>query len=214
MDAEGSSDIVGDPAYQETFVYGNVLIEPDGAGNSQIAHFGGDSEVTENYRGTLYFWNNTVVSTRTGNTTLLRLSTNGQTAEVRNNIVYVSAAGNRLALSNSAGTLNYGWNLVKPGFVDSHSGLTGVVTDLGGNLAAASPGFADEAMQDFHLRDTSPARDSAGALPAAVAAYPLDSEYVKHQARAARHADAMLDMGAYEFASPGPPPAPKGLRAR
>jgi len=214
VDAEGSPDIVGDPAYLQTFVYGNVLIEPDGAGNSQIAHFGGDSGATANYRGTLYFWNNTVVSTRTGNTTLLRLSSNGQTAEVRNNIVYVTAAGNRLALSDSAGTLRYGWNLFKPGIVASHSGVTGVVTDLGGNLTAASPGFADEAMQEFRLRDTSPARDAAGALPAAVAAFPLDSDYVKHQAKAARHADAALDMGAYEFAPPASPPAPKGLRAR
>jgi len=214
VDAEGSPDIVADPAYLQTFVYGNILIEPDGAGNSQIAHFGGDSDVTENYRGTLYFWNNTVVSTRTGNTTLLRLSTNGQAAEVRNNVVYVTAAGNRLALSDSAGTLRYGWNLFKPGFVDSHSGELVVVTDLGGNLVATSPGFADEAMQDFHLRDTSPARDSAGALPTALAAYSLDSEYVKHQTRAVRPADAMLDIGAYEYVPPGPPPAPRGLRAR
>ena len=32
-----------DPRYRDTFVYGNVLIEPDGAGNSQIVHYGGDS---------------------------------------------------------------------------------------------------------------------------------------------------------------------------
>jgi parallel beta-helix repeat protein len=94
VDAEDSAAIVADPAYLETFVYGNVLVEPDGAGNSQIVHFGGDSGATEIYRGTLYFWNNTVVSTRSGNTTLLRLSTNAQTAEVRNNIVYVTATGN------------------------------------------------------------------------------------------------------------------------
>ena len=214
VDAEGSPDIVADPAYLQTFVYGNILIEPDGAGNSQIAHFGGDSDVTENYRGTLYFWNNTVVSTRTGNTTLLRLSTNGQTAEVRNNVIYVTAGGNRLALSDSAGTLRYGWNLFRPGFVDSHSGELVVVTDLGGNLVATSPGFADLATQDFHLLESSPARNSAGALPAALAAYSLDSEYVKHQTRAARRADGMLDMGAYEYAPSGPPPVPRGLRVR
>jgi len=170
--------------------------------------------VTENYRGTLYFWNNTVVSTRTGNTTLLRLSTNGQTAEVRNNVIYVTAGGNRLALSDSAGTLRYGWNLFSPGFVDSHSGELVVVTDLGGNLVATSPGFADLATQDFHLLESSPARNSAGALPAALAAYSLDSEYVKHQTRAARRADGMLDMGAYEYAPSGPPPVPRGLRVR
>jgi parallel beta-helix repeat protein len=213
VDAEGNPDIVGDPAYRQTFIYGNLLIEPDGAGNSQIVHFGGDSGNTAIYRHTLYFWNNTVVSTRAANTTLLRLSSNNQTAEVRNNIVYVTTTGNRLALSDSAGTLRYGWNLFKPGFVASHSGVTGSVTDLGENLTAASPEFADEASQDFHILATSLARDSAGALPAAVSAYPLDREYLKHQASASRQEDSMLDIGAHEYASSDlPPAAPTGLR--
>jgi hypothetical protein len=199
VDAEGSAEIANDPAYKQTFVYGNVLIEPDNAGNSQIVHFGGDSGKTAIYRGTLYFWNNTIVSTRAENTTLLRLSTNEQTAEVRNNIIYVTAPGYRLALSNSAGTLKYGWNLFKPGFVASHSGLTGVVTDLGGNVTASSPGFVDEGGQEFHLLATSAGRNAAGPLPAAVAAYPLDREYLKHQAWAARPVDALLDMGAFEY---------------
>jgi hypothetical protein len=199
VDAEGSMEIVNDPAYLQTFVYGNILNEPDGAGNSQIVHFGGDSGNTAIYRGTLYFWNNTVVSTRSGNTTLLRLSSNGQTADVRNNIVYVTAAGGYLALSNSAGTLRYGWNLFKPGFVDSHSGLTGVVDDIGGNITATSPGFVDEAGQGFHLLPISPARDAAGPFHTAVSGYPLDREYLKHQSWLPRPSDSHPDMGAFEF---------------
>ena len=40
-----------------------MLIETGGAGNRQIVHYGGDSGTTANYRkGTLYFYNNTVVS--------------------------------------------------------------------------------------------------------------------------------------------------------
>jgi len=199
VDAEDSDELVNDPAYLQTFVYGNVLIEPDNAGNSQIVHFGGDSGDTAIYRGTLYFWNNTVVSTRAGNTTLLRLSSNEQTAEVRNNIIYVTASGNRLALSNEAGTLKYGWNLFKTGFVGSHSELTGVLTDLGGNVTAASPSFLNEVSQDFHLLASSPARNAAGPLPTAVAAYPLDREYLMHQTWEPRPADAILDMGAFEY---------------
>jgi hypothetical protein len=199
VDAEDSSALVADPAYQRTFVYGNVLIEPDGAGNSQIVHFGGDSGDTAIYRGTLYFWNNTVVSTRSGNTTLLRLSTNGQVADVRNNIVFVSASGEHLALSNSAGTLNYGWNLLKPGFVDSHEEVTGRVTSLGGNLVVANPDFVNQALSDFHLLASSAGRDGAGPLPAAVAAYPLDSEYLEHQAQHVRQTDAHPDIGAFEY---------------
>lgn len=203
VDAEGSMAIVNDPAYLKTFVYGNVLIEPEGAGNSQIVHFGGDSEDTDIYRGTLYFWNNTVVSTRSGNTTLLRLSTNTQTADVRNNIIYVTAAGSRLALTNEEGTLNYGWNLFKPGFVSSHSGMPVVVTNLGGNVTNASPGFVNEAAQDYHLLEASPARNKAGSFHPAVAGYPLDREYLKHQALAPRPVDSMLDIGAYEYPGAG-----------
>ncbi len=47
--------------------------------------------------------NNTAVSTRGGNTTLLRLSTQDESADVRNNILYTTAAGNRLAMLNAAG---------------------------------------------------------------------------------------------------------------
>jgi parallel beta-helix repeat protein len=203
VDAEGSSAIVQDPAYLQTFVYGNVLIEPDEPGNSQILHFGGDSGNTSIYRGTLYFWNNTVISTRSGNTTLIRLSTNAQTAYIQNNIIYVTAAGNRLALTNQAGVLNYGWNLLKPNYVNSHSGLTGSVNDMGGNVTAASPGFIDEAGQDYRIASTSAARNSSGSLPAAVASYSLDFEYVKHQTHEIRQAEGAQDIGAFEYSSCG-----------
>jgi hypothetical protein len=201
VDAEDSIDLVNDPAYLQTFVYGNLLIEPDD-GNSQIVHFGGDSGTTAEYRGTLYLWNNTVVSTRSGNTTLLRLSTNAQTAEVWNNIVYVTAAGNRLALSDGSGTVRYGDNLFKPGYVNSFSTLAGSVTNLGGNLTPAAPGFVNEVGQDFTLTAASAARNAAAALPAAAAAYPLDHEYLKHQAGTTRHADGPPDIGAYEYHQP------------
>src|SRR5262245_44199533 len=68
---EDSSLIRSDPTYRSTHVYGNVLIEPDAAGNRQIAHYGGDSGLTANYRqGTLYFYNNSIISKRTDRTTL------------------------------------------------------------------------------------------------------------------------------------------------
>ncbi len=62
VDAEDSAVLQTDPRYRQTFVYGNILIEPDGAGNRQIVHYGGDSGGASRYRkGTLYFYNNTVV---------------------------------------------------------------------------------------------------------------------------------------------------------
>ena len=44
------AEIAGDPAYDATFVYGNILIEPEDAGNSQILHYGGDGGDTSMYR--------------------------------------------------------------------------------------------------------------------------------------------------------------------
>ncbi|HAV62057.1 MAG TPA: polysaccharide-degrading enzyme, partial [Verrucomicrobiales bacterium] len=94
VDAEDSVALQQDPRYRSTFVYGNVLIEPDGAGNRQIIHYGGDSGNTPAYRkGMLYLHHNTIVSTRAGRTTLLRLSTNDETADCRNNIIFVTDSG-------------------------------------------------------------------------------------------------------------------------
>ncbi|MCP4250440.1 MAG: polysaccharide-degrading enzyme, partial [bacterium] len=112
---DGETEVVAHPDYDETFVYGNVLIESDGQGNSQVAHYGGDGGDTDLYRkGTLYFYNNTVVSTRTGNTTLLRLSTQDESADVRNNVLYTVADGNRLAMLAAAGDLTLRHNWTKP----------------------------------------------------------------------------------------------------
>lgn len=207
VDAEDDPSLIVDPRYRDTWVYGNVLIEPDGAGNSQIVHYGGDSGDTSIYRkGTLHFFENTVVSTRTGNTTLLRLSTNDETADVRNNVVYVTATGNRLAMLDSAGQLALRANWFKTGFVSSHSGLTGTITTPVPNVTGTAPGFVDEAGQDFHLASGSACRDAGTTLEAAaLPTHAVVREYVKHQDGTARPADATLDIGAYELASGATP---------
>ncbi len=201
VDAEDNSAIVNDPSYRQTFVYGNILIEPDGAGNSQILHYGGDSGVTSDYRkGALYFYNNTVISTRSGNTTLMRLSTDDETADARNNILYVTASGDKLAMLDASGVLHLRNNWTKPGWVDSHSGLTGTIYDDGGNITGSDPGFVDEAGGDYHLTATSQCVDAGAPLAsAALPDYDLDSQYAKHQAQEARPRDATLDIGAYEY---------------
>ena len=81
VDAEDSHVLVDDPSYGETFVYGNVLIEPDGAGNSQIVHYGGDSgddgDLPQGHAVLLPQHGR--LASRSGNTTLLRLSTDDET---------------------------------------------------------------------------------------------------------------------------------------
>jgi hypothetical protein len=213
VDAEDSMDLVNDPSYGKTFVYGNILIEPEGAGNSQIVHYGGDSGNESIYRkGTLYFYNNTVVSTRTSNTTLFRLSTNGETCDCRNNIVYVTALGSRLALLDSSGVLHIRNNWFKSGWRNSSSTLTGTVYNEGGILSGESPGFVNVASQDYRLASQSVCLDAGTSLhPDAMEVL---RQYVKHRTSELRPSDAPLDVGAFEIqnADTVPPTVPKGLK--
>ena len=204
VDAEDSILLRTDPAYAQTFVYGNVIIEPAGDGNSQLVHYGGDSGTTANYRkGTLFFHHNTIISKRTDNTTLFRLSTNDETCDFRNNIAYVTAAGTALAFTNSAGTLNLTHNWMKPGARNSFSTVTGTINNDGTTITGTSPAFVDEAGADYHLAGTSACVNAAAALPAAV--LPTNApvlQYVKHQAAELRPENGVRDIGAYEL----PPP--------
>lgn len=199
VDAEDDPSLTTDPRYRTTYVYGNVLLKPDG-GNNQVLHYGGDSGNTALYRkGTLHFFNNTVVSTRSGNTTLLRLSTNEEKADVRNNVIFVTAAGATLAWVDSSGLVDLWNNWTKPGPVDSHSGLTGTVTDHGGGVTGAAPGFVDAASQDFHLAAGAACLDKGAALAAAVPAeHALLLQYRPHQGAETRPVDGPLDLGAFE----------------
>jgi hypothetical protein len=208
VDGEDSSLIRNDPRYRETFVYGNVLIEPDAAGNRQIAHYGGDSGATANYRkGTLYFFNNTIVSTRTDRTTVLRLSTNEETCDFRNNIAYVTAAGSSLSLVDSAGVLNLSHNSFKPGYVATFGTLTGTINDDGTSVLGSSPGFVDQAGQYYDLAAGSNCINAGTFLhPNVLPSNDVIHHYVKHQLSEERTNDGALDIGAYERQSSSPAP--------
>jgi len=209
VDIEDAPALNSDPRYRETFVYGNVLIEPE-SGNSQICHYGGDGADTNIYRkGTLHFFNNTVVSTRTTNTTLLRLSTNDETADVRNNLLYVTQTGNRFAILDNTGTANLSCNWMKTGFVKSHSNALAVVNTINPNVLGTDPAFVDLNGQNFQLLEISACRNAAGSLNAAAQASHVPvREYVKHQLGRDRPADVAPDIGAFEFTlihAPNPP---------
>lgn len=198
VDAEDDIELVNDLGYRTTLVYGNVLIEPDEAGNSQIIHYGGDSGDVSFYRkGTLHFYNNTVVSTRTGNTTLLRLSTNHETCDCRNNIIWTNASGDHLALLDEAGVVRLKNNWLKSGWVASHGLLAGTIYDDGANLTGASPGFVDAGTQNFHLSRQSPCINAG--VPPHPDAGPVSYQYLKHAKSEDRPADGNLDLGAFEL---------------
>ncbi len=196
----GYEEIATLSSYSSTYVYGNILIEPDEAGNSQVCHYGGDGGDTSLYRkGVLYFYNNTVVSNRSGNTTLMRLSTDEETSEVFNNILYTSADGKFLAMSNSSGTVNLRNNWIKEGWKTSHGTLTGSVNDLG-NKTGLSPGFIDVLAQDYAISASSSCVN-AGYDISALSPYRPLVEYYKHQEAVSRYSDEVVDIGAYEYAA-------------
>ncbi|MCP3104672.1 polysaccharide-degrading enzyme [Myxococcus sp. K15C18031901] len=196
VDSE-SPKLLADASYGRTFVYGNVLIEHDGAGNRQIIHFGGDSGNVANYRPQLYLFHNTVVSTRTDRTTLLRLSDNTQTADVTSNVVMVTASGsNNLSLSDEAGTLRHGGNWYAPGYLPAFGPVTGAVVDTGGNLTGSNPGFVDPAG-NYHLEPASPLRGKAVAPPAEARGMLVDRQYVKHRGAEQRVVSSPAHIGAF-----------------
>ena len=123
VDAVGITEILQDPAYLETHVYGNILHENETINNRQIVHYGGENEIDVLRNGTLYFYNNTVISSRTDATTLFRLSSERQHADVRNNIFYVNShPGDQLELvtPESPGSIDLSNNWFSAGWVDSH----------------------------------------------------------------------------------------------
>jgi hypothetical protein len=185
-----------DPAYRKTFVYENILIEGDGEGNSQIVHYGGDSRDPGRFRkGMLYFYNNTVVSTRTDQTTLFRLSSNDESADIRNNIFYVTHPADRLAVSNRAGNIRLIHNWINTGWNPGHNDLIGRVSNEK-NIAGPDPGFRDPESGDFTLSSASLCLNAGSALSHDTSDNPVIHEFPDGRQR---HLDQKIDIGAHEF---------------
>lgn len=206
VEGEDSGLIRNDPRYRATHVYGNILIEPDAAGNRQITHYGGDGATTANYRkGTLYFYQNTIVSTRTDRTTLFRLSTNEERCDARNNIFYVAAAGNTLSLLDASGVLDISRNWFKPGWAISFGTFGGTVNNDGTSVQSSAPGFVNEAAQNYYPAASSICINAGGALnPAVLPAHDVVRQYIKHQLSEPRPNTDARDIGAYEAQSVAP----------
>lgn len=173
-----------DPRYHETFVYGNVFIELDDGGNSQVLHYGGDGSGV--YRGgTLHLYNNTIVSERPGNTTLLRLSSESEHADLRNNVVVAP----KLAILNGSGSAELQDNWLSEGWSDAFSG-DGTVQDSG-NLSGTDPALD----ADYRPSAGSPLLGGAGSPHPDTSAHPVDREY-SDQSTTPRPTSE--DIGAFE----------------
>ena len=236
VDAEGSYNQAGaDPRYQQTFVYGNILIDKSGPGNaSNLVHYGGDSGDESIYRkGTLYFYNNTVViqGARSGEdaryfTDVFRFDTNAEIGDIRNNIFYCSgdpahpdAEPTGLALfDDTAGTAYFTNNWISPDWHIWRNDATppgSSLTGLGSFLTNEEndPGFVDLANFDVHLSDASPLLDQSGPLANAAVGQPLTTQYVVHQGHTTREVIGTApDLGAFEGSTAAPPAGPGRLQ--
>ena len=192
--------IFSDPRYRETFVYGNTLIEVVNTNNNQIVSYGGDSGNTLNYRkGTLYFYNNTVVSQRTGDTAIFRLSTLDESCDARNNIFHVTAAGANVVVAVQTGSITLHRNWMKTGWKKFYQGFPGSVVDDGSTIVGASPGFYNEALRDYTLTAASP-NVNAATLQSPLVSPTNDvvMQYKMHRVGVPRVTGGTLDVGAYE----------------
>lgn len=209
IDPEGSfNQALKDPRFQFTYVYGNIIInQPD---NSSVVHYGGDSGFTDNYRkGTLYFYHNTVIFRSDQRlryrVALLRLDTNDEIADVRNNILYNVAASPGAPLSEFSfmivyGKANLGVNWVNDGWLTNRTGVPfeGTLTGTGNLLTGADPGLLSHTTSDFASRAESPVVDRATAQAVGVSVE-FEVLYLPLSPRVARIRNgAALELGALE----------------
>jgi hypothetical protein len=160
LDLVDSSTLYHLPAYSNTWVYGNILIEQTDAGNRQITHYGGDNGNTSIYRkGCLHFLYNTVISRRSDQTTLFRLSSNSERAECIGNIIFTALDGDTLAMLDASGELVLCDNWLKPGWRDCFGTMTGTITNIGGMVYGSNPAFRNGPSNDFRLETNSPCID-------------------------------------------------------
>jgi hypothetical protein len=195
VDAEDSAIVRKHLDYRKTFVYGNIFIKPPTAAHNQVVHYGGDSSREEIYRkGTLYFYNNTVISYRKDPMNLFWLSSNDEHCDFRNNIVY-SATNGKFSPLKDNGTITLSHNLLPENWTNGKS-----AQDDGTSIKQADPGFTKFDAQNFELSANSKARNTGTTLAKeAVPAQAVLSEYEKHQQSRTRPQDRHLDIGAYEF---------------
>ena len=166
-------------------------------------HYGGDNGHELLYRqGILYFLHNTVVSRRSGTTTLLRLSTNSEKAVILGNILYTTSPGSRFAILDESGFVRLSGNWIKQGWVSSHeSGFEGRIS-AEFNIEGESPGFADLAQQDYRPNADSPCVDAGSQIRlTGEQDLTLDWEFASPRGARARDAIREIDLGALEAQS-------------
>ena len=176
------------PRFGDAYVYGNVIVTGRGSA-SRTFHYGGDSGEEQDYRkGTLFFYNNTVLIVADESdhyfTSLFQLETDAESADVRNNI-FLRVGDTHLTWAFEKGTLRLGVNWVSAGIEAGRKEFTGRIEHVSGTkqtIEGKDPGFRGLSDQDFCLAPGSPARGVGAALPTGLPAeHQPTSQYWPHQ---------------------------------
>jgi hypothetical protein len=207
---DGYPQIAADPSYHQTYVYGNILVNgPQGA--TTLVHYGSDCLPNHARRGTLYFYNNTVVNVvdqkNRWRSVLFLVDSNQQVVDLRNNILYngPATAGSpapEFDLLNDSGVVNCGVNWISPGWRNGSTALpfTGKVRGADKIITnpTNNPGFVGLKRRNLALAAGSHCINRAGRLPAK-AKYPVTGEYNRRRvvARISNQSGEPRDLGAF-----------------
>ena len=163
---------------------GTVLIKPDG-GNNQTTHYGGDSGNTAIIeRANCISTNNTVYSTRSGNT-YLRLSTM-RTCSMQEICLLYDRSRYEPRVAGRVWRIESGKHWAKTGWRNSFEGAFGGTVTGGSSFCNRHiAGIVDAAAQDFRLVSGAPRKMRGPLAHDALTLNDVIRQYVKHR-RASR----------------------------
>ena len=236
----GSGYINLQPDYQDAYVYGNIITIENYASSMTVTMWGafdGANLYAPVHRGTLHFYNNTIVNhhggvclflmpdaTYTSNANVTNPTY--ENVDFRNNIVFSDTSVQSSIYSaqcfvtagttNGGGDINLGKNWISPNWRKDSPGhawsgaLNGTSNLIvGDNTGSNDMHFVDIAAHDYHVLIPGNSLDAAGAPEANSPAVTL--EYLAPQNQQTRVTQGLgTDLGALESTGLATPPPPAG----
>src|SRR5690606_11699065 len=125
-----------------------------------------------------------------------RLSTNGVSARVFNNVLLTTAEGSLLSIVDATGLVELANNVIRPGWQRCHGEFSGLIRTES-NIETDERVPADVAAHDFRPSAGSPLIDRGRAPPESRL---LDHQFLAPFGAESRLQIGSLDIGAFEFA--------------
>ncbi|MCW7537510.1 hypothetical protein OOT46_06550 [Aquabacterium sp. A7-Y] len=207
---DGVTRISDDPLYNDAWVFGNLIVDDAGTpaqASMKLIHWGGDNSPEVFRRGTLHFYNNTVVVKAEQRkefwyVSLFDMPTSQQTVSARGNVV-VNLGSTDLRLGAEGGNIELaGTNWISPGWLPRGGNAPVALRSTGRLAPGRDPGLAP----DWRPRAGAPVLDLASAVPpAARAGVAVENLAVRHEyspeggLAERRRQGRGYDLGAFEL---------------